>query len=158
MKMRTHNDARCKGRHTLVDIARIMINQDGKCAYCHAGSGLQLDHKTPRARGGTNDPDNMQWVCRRHNAEKHAFTDEEFRQRLNLKPGARLPDTGIGKGGGRPVDLQRLEARKQGDKTFQGRDCRKGHGGMRFTSNGACVECTAEGQRKRRGTIHHMFG
>ena len=34
------------------------------------------------------------------------------------------------------------EARSKGESFYQGQDCRKRHGGMRYVANGACVECT----------------
>jgi hypothetical protein len=45
----------------------------------------------------------------------------------------------------------RLEARRLGLKRYRdGRRCRRGHLGERYTSNGACVDCMRERKRRRR--------
>lgn len=33
---------------------------------------LELDHMQPLSQGGTNDPSNLQWLCRGHNRGKQA--------------------------------------------------------------------------------------
>lgn len=38
----------------------------------HPATDLSGDHKTPLSRGGTNDPDNVQVLCRGCNSRKHA--------------------------------------------------------------------------------------
>lgn len=38
----------------------------------HAASDLTGDHITPKVRGGTDDPSNVQVLCRSCNARKHA--------------------------------------------------------------------------------------
>ena len=38
----------------------------------------------------------------------------------------------------------RIEAAKRGDKRYSGKPCEAHAGGQRYTSNGACVHCTAE--------------
>lgn len=35
-------------------------------------------------------------------------------------------------------------------KTFQGKPCQRGHEGLRYLCNGACVHCTAENAARRR--------
>jgi hypothetical protein len=35
-------------------------------------------------------------------------------------------------------------------KTFQGTPCARGHVGIRYRCNGACVDCTAENQARRK--------
>lgn len=37
-----------------------------------AGEPLELDHMQPLAAGGTDDPLNLQWLCRSHNRGKGA--------------------------------------------------------------------------------------
>ncbi len=62
------------------DIGRLLCEQDGKCAYC--GEMLptvyHIDHKTPVARGGTNDIENLHLTCPRCNLRKGTMTHEEF--------------------------------------------------------------------------------
>jgi 5-methylcytosine-specific restriction endonuclease McrA len=59
----------------------ILSNQDRKCYYCGKSiRGGQLDHKTPLAQGGTSAPENLAVVCKQCNTEKHAKTENEYRE------------------------------------------------------------------------------
>lgn len=49
------------------------------CSYCGSHERLNIDHIIPVARGGSNHFTNLQWLCRHHNAQKWARTDEEYR-------------------------------------------------------------------------------
>lgn len=54
------------------------------CAYCHADlresiTYANLDHRTPKSRGGSNDISNIAIACRDCNFLKHDRTDAEFR-------------------------------------------------------------------------------
>jgi hypothetical protein len=51
------------------------------CWYC-GGCVAERDHKMPRSRGGTNDPDNIAPACWTCNSTKSARTVEEFRIRV----------------------------------------------------------------------------
>ena len=42
------------------------------CAQCGATTNLEVDHIVPLARAGSNDPDNLQWLCRPCNRAKGA--------------------------------------------------------------------------------------
>jgi len=42
----------------------------GECIYCGGEKDLTLDHIMPRARGGSDSPDNAVWVCRGCNTSK----------------------------------------------------------------------------------------
>ena len=68
-----------EGRFTAKDTNRILKSQDGMCAYCYESDNLHLDHKVPISRGGTNWPDNLQYLCAFHNLSKHARTDSDYR-------------------------------------------------------------------------------
>lgn len=86
---------------------RLIADQGGRCAYCGCsvspgargevrvrhGCGLwlvpwgsrrmgQIDHKTPRSRGGSHDLANLVAACARCNSAKSARTPEEFLVRL----------------------------------------------------------------------------
>jgi len=51
----------------------------GSCAYCGSGSGpFELEHITPKCRGGRNAPDNVTLACRSCNHAKDDRTAEEF--------------------------------------------------------------------------------
>ena len=41
-----------------------------KCVVCGSIKHMELDHKIPVDAGGTNDADNMQWLCRWCNRSK----------------------------------------------------------------------------------------
>ena len=63
--------------------------RDGfRCTYCgYEGTllrtyNLELSHKTPVSRGGTDAMSNLQTVCARCQADKGDKTDSEFRAQL----------------------------------------------------------------------------
>lgn len=54
---------------------------DGRCYICHdfiIFSNAWLDHKIPRAQGGTNELINLAWACKTCNQSKGALTLEEY--------------------------------------------------------------------------------
>lgn len=61
-------------------VREIIFARDGrKCTYCDRTDGpFEIDHKTPRSRGGTNDPENLTVACRTCNRSKRAMTVEEW--------------------------------------------------------------------------------
>ena len=64
--------------------AAIAQSQRYRCMYCGVrltSDNLQIDHMYPVSRGGPNDDDNLQALCRRCNIRKGNHTDEEFRDR-----------------------------------------------------------------------------
>jgi len=64
--------------------AAIARSQRYKCMYCGVRlttDNLQIDHMYPVSRGGSNDDENLQALCRRCNIRKGNHTDEEFRER-----------------------------------------------------------------------------
>jgi 5-methylcytosine-specific restriction endonuclease McrA len=69
-----------EGQHSAADTIRIRRLQRDRCAYCRMilrGRG-QLDHIVSLARGGSNWPANLQWLCSSCNAKKHARDPIEF--------------------------------------------------------------------------------
>ena len=55
---------------------------DGRCAYCGrpiAMKDMQVDHITPKHRGGIDDIDNYNPSCRMCNFRKGTLTVDEFR-------------------------------------------------------------------------------
>lgn len=67
-------------RATPLDIASLWKKQRGLCAL--TGRRLdrtsQLDHKLPKARGGSDEICNLQWLCESANLAKRDLTDGEF--------------------------------------------------------------------------------
>ncbi len=65
-------------RINLPEIVKRLVWQksQGQCCYYHEGRRcnsrfqLEIDHKTPLSRGGSNDPKNLQLLCRAHNQLK----------------------------------------------------------------------------------------
>lgn len=69
--------------------------QGGRCMYCGRKVGrdlLELDHKNPVTRGGTNQKSNFQLLCGSCNKRKGALNDREFRQKYRA---AGVPRTQI---------------------------------------------------------------
>jgi hypothetical protein len=63
---------------------RIFSKTDGCCYYCgcklsKAHGHAQIDHLTPRTRGGSNDDSNFVGACIHCNASKKTRTLEEYR-------------------------------------------------------------------------------
>lgn len=67
-------------RATAQDLAALWHRQRGRCALTgrRLDRSAQLDHRTARARGGTDDIANLQWLCEDVNLAKRALTDAEF--------------------------------------------------------------------------------
>ena len=59
--------------------------QNGKCMYCGRKPGMDLmdiDHKNPVAKGGSDQKRNLQLICRTCNTRKGATTDRQFRNKF----------------------------------------------------------------------------
>jgi len=61
-------------------LARLWKEQRGLCALSgeKMGRDAEIDHKMPRARGGTDYIGNLQWVTPIANMAKRDLTDAEF--------------------------------------------------------------------------------
>jgi len=60
----------------------LLAHHGGACAYCGSKALIEIDHRTPLARGGSNLIENILPACRRCNRRKHLMTEEEFRDFL----------------------------------------------------------------------------
>ena len=62
----------------------LLVQQGYRCAGCRAefqgGVKPTLDHKVPVSAGGTNDPSNLQVLCRTCNSTKAAKPESEWRR------------------------------------------------------------------------------
>jgi hypothetical protein len=74
------------GHHTQQQTAAIRRKQTNKCAYCKRPLGRKghLDHIEPLARGGTNWPKNLQWLCAPCNLAKRAKDPVDYAQSIGL--------------------------------------------------------------------------
>ncbi len=59
----------------------------GRCAYCESTAPLQVDHRMPLARGGSNTIDNVLPACGPCNLRKRLMTEREFRDLLDRERG-----------------------------------------------------------------------
>jgi hypothetical protein len=57
------------------EIRKSLINESSICSYCGSTEYLQIDHKIPISRGGSNRPDNLQVLCKFCNQKKAAKYD-----------------------------------------------------------------------------------
>lgn len=62
------------------ELASLWKKQRGRCALSgqRMGRDAETDHRLPRARGGKDSIENLQWVTRVANRAKRDLTDEEF--------------------------------------------------------------------------------
>ena len=72
--------------------------QTGKCMYCGRKPGIDLmdiDHKNPMAKGGSDQKRNLQLLCRTCNTRKGATTDRQFRTKFKAAgvPTGQIPPT-----------------------------------------------------------------
>lgn len=57
---------------------------------------------------------------------------------------------------GRPIDANRAAALQEGTRHYEGAPCSHGHT-KRHARSRACVECQADGQRRRRAIVADDF-
>lgn len=69
-------------QYSLADIQRLLVLQRCKCANCGASikKKYHIDHRIPVAKGGTNDPRNIELLCPSCNLRKSAKLPHEFAQ------------------------------------------------------------------------------
>jgi 5-methylcytosine-specific restriction endonuclease McrA len=48
------------------------------CVYCGYDKFIELDHKIAVTKGGSNEPENLQPVCRYCNRSKYAYDEADF--------------------------------------------------------------------------------
>lgn len=79
IRMQNQRRAQARGssgpHHTAADARAILIAQGYRCIYCDADLRKvkrNLDHRMPLALGGSNGPENLDFLCRPCNASKGA--------------------------------------------------------------------------------------
>lgn len=53
-----------------------------KCVWCEATRELSIDHIKPLSKGGSDEPENLQTLCRSCNSRKHNTDDEIAKRRV----------------------------------------------------------------------------
>lgn len=56
----------------------VLRRDGGTCVACGSTEHLTVDHILPVSRGGTNEPDNLQCLCRHCNSTKGKRTNDEW--------------------------------------------------------------------------------
>ena len=62
---------------------RSVLKMD-KCRYCKSKENLTIDHKIPTIKGGKDNIENLQCLCKRCNTVKSAMYDSEVRRIFRL--------------------------------------------------------------------------
>ena len=70
-----------RGRHW-EKLRKRVIEEEGECRVCGDTRDLEVDHIVPTSRGGSDERENLQVLCRDHNALKGAATLLEFESLL----------------------------------------------------------------------------
>lgn len=65
-----------------VKLRRQVLEEEGKCRVCGDTRDLEVDHIVPTSRGGADVRENLQVLCREHNAWKGAALPPEFESLL----------------------------------------------------------------------------
>ena len=86
-KMKAYQDRRFFWRRSIKlqgvtpsDLSRLWKKQRGRCALTgeKLDRSAEVDHILPKARGGSDDLENLRWVTQIVNRSKRDLTDEEF--------------------------------------------------------------------------------
>jgi 5-methylcytosine-specific restriction endonuclease McrA len=77
----------------------LLARHAGRCAYCGSAERIEIDHRIPLARGGSNAIDNLLPACRNCNRRKHLMTEEDFRAFLQRERAQGLGDGRDGNAG-----------------------------------------------------------
>ena len=70
------------------DLMYLFLKQKQICPYTgihlKLGDNASLDHKIPVSKGGTNETQNLQWVCKWANIAKHDYSEDEFKNYIRI--------------------------------------------------------------------------
>lgn len=76
-----------EGKHSPSDLELILTRQKNRCVYCRTRLSPRtrhLDHIIPVARGGTNWPKNLQYLCVSCNLKKHTTAPAVFARKMGF--------------------------------------------------------------------------
>src|SRR6185437_13520610 len=82
LQRRTKLQRRAFGTVSSADFRFVFDHHAHRCVYCASTERLEIDHRVPVSRGGTNSLENLQIACRSCNGQKWSRTHEEFLQVL----------------------------------------------------------------------------
>lgn len=77
--------ASAAGTHTPEQAKARFDYYGNKCVYCGSGENLQIEHRIPLARGGSDWPANLAPACKSCNCSKHTKTETEFKKLLEKR-------------------------------------------------------------------------
>lgn len=66
-----HERNKRPGRALYRDPTYRAIPRVGQCEVCGTTEDITIDHIIAITNGGTNDPSNLRYLCRKHNSSKH---------------------------------------------------------------------------------------
>jgi len=70
---------------TAAEWLALLASHGKSCAYCRSKERIEIDHRTPLTRGGSNLIDNILPACRGCNRRKRTMTEEEFCALLQIE-------------------------------------------------------------------------
>lgn len=75
----TNNRAKRFGVPGILTIEQFRFLKSQPCTYCKSTKfHIEIDHRIPMSKGGSNEPDNLQPVCKFCNRSKSTFSEREF--------------------------------------------------------------------------------
>jgi 5-methylcytosine-specific restriction endonuclease McrA len=75
--------ASCDGNFTATQWQARLDYYGGQCVYCGSEDKIEIEHRIPLSRGGTNWPANLVPACKSCNCKKSTKTETEFKLLLN---------------------------------------------------------------------------
>lgn len=80
VQLRRFHRQRAGGEYTPQDIAELLLKQNGLCVGCDADirECYTIDHVVAVARGGSNNPENLQLLCSPCNSSKATKSQEQW--------------------------------------------------------------------------------
>jgi 5-methylcytosine-specific restriction endonuclease McrA len=81
-RARRARKANASGTHSAEQVRARFDYYGNKCIYCGSNESLEVEHRIPLSRGGSDWPANLAPACKSCNCSKHAKTETEFKKIL----------------------------------------------------------------------------